>query len=110
MRRVRYLQQVGFLHQEDARWELGQAGREYISEGDVAMLLRIMCTRNVGLRSLLYALSAGPMTLSEVSAQQLDTSRIRMESRKDGHGETASELVAEHGSRRATNRRVCVDG
>ncbi|RRJ27585.1 HNH endonuclease, partial [Halocatena pleomorpha] len=73
MRRVSYLQQVGFLHQENDRWGLGYSGREYVSEGDVATLLRIMCTRNVGLRSLLYALSAGPMTLSEVSAQQLDT-------------------------------------
>lgn len=73
MRRVNYLQQVGFLHQDEDRWELSQVGRKYVSEGDVATLLRIMCTRNVGLRSLLYALSAGPMTLSEVSAQQLDT-------------------------------------
>ncbi|WP_221621740.1 HNH endonuclease, partial [Halocatena pleomorpha] len=73
MRRVNYLQQVGFLHQENDRWELSQTGREYVSDGDMATLLRIMCTRNVGLRSLLYALSAGPMTLSEVSAQQLDT-------------------------------------
>ncbi len=32
-----------------------------------------MCDRNVGLRSLMYALAAGPMTLAEVSEQQLDT-------------------------------------
>jgi len=36
-------------------------------------LLHIMCERNVGLRSLLYALSAAPMTLVEISNQQLDT-------------------------------------
>lgn len=73
MRRVSYLQQVGFLHHEGGQWDLGQAGCEYVQHDDVATLLRIMCTRNVGLRSLLYALSAGPMTLGEVSDQQLDT-------------------------------------
>ncbi len=73
MRRVRYLQQVGFLRQANDHWELGSAGQEYVEQGDVATLLRIMCDRNVGLRSLLYALVAGPMTLAEVSKQQLDT-------------------------------------
>ncbi|WP_205254483.1 MULTISPECIES: HNH endonuclease signature motif containing protein [Halorussus] len=73
MRRVRYLQQVGFLHQANDHWELGDAGREYVEQGDMETLLRIMCDRNVGLRSLLYALVAGPMTLGEVSDQQLDT-------------------------------------
>ncbi|WP_433632675.1 HNH endonuclease [Halomicrococcus sp. NG-SE-24] len=73
MRRASYLQQVGFLHQANDHWELGDAGREYIEQGDMATLLRIMCDRNVGLRSLLYALVAGPMTLAEVSDQQLDT-------------------------------------
>jgi len=73
MRRVRYLQQVGFLRQTDDYWELDDAGQEYVDQGDVATLLRIMCDRNVGLRSLLYALVAGPMTLGEVSEQQLDT-------------------------------------
>ncbi|PLK17724.1 HNH endonuclease, partial [Natronobacterium gregoryi] len=60
------------LHPNDY-WKLGDAGREYVQQGGVATLLRIMCDRNVGLRSLLYALSAGPMTLREVSDQQLDT-------------------------------------
>ncbi len=32
-----------------------------------------MSERNIGLRSLLYALSAAPMTLFEISTQQLDT-------------------------------------
>ncbi|WP_440009038.1 HNH endonuclease [Halomicrococcus sp. SG-WS-1] len=73
MRRASYLQQVGFLYQANDHWELGDAGREYIEQGEVATLLRIMCDRNVGLRSLLYALVAGPMTLAEVSDQQLDT-------------------------------------
>ncbi|QDX41858.1 HNH endonuclease [Salarchaeum sp. JOR-1] len=73
LRRVRYLQQVGFLRQANEHWELGDAGREYVEQGDVGTLLRIMCDRNVGLRSLLYALVAGPMTLGEVSEQQLDT-------------------------------------
>jgi len=73
MRRVSYLQQAGFLHQTNDYWELGDAGREYVEQGEVATLLRIMCDRNIGLRSLLYALAAGPMTIAEVSEQQLDT-------------------------------------
>jgi len=73
MRRVSYLQQVGFLHQENDWWVLGQVGREYVQDQRTETLLRIMCSRNVGLRSLLYALSAAPMTLAEISNQQLDT-------------------------------------
>jgi putative restriction endonuclease len=73
MRRVRYLQQVGFLKQKDDHWTLGDAGREYVQNQEIETLLRIMCNRNVGLRSLLYALSAGPMTITEISDQQLDT-------------------------------------
>jgi putative restriction endonuclease len=73
LRRVRYLQQVGSLRQANDHWELGDSGREYVEQDDMATLLRIMCDRNVGLRSLMYALAAGPMTLAEVSEQQLDT-------------------------------------
>ncbi|WP_210424216.1 hypothetical protein [Halorussus ruber] len=73
MRRVGYLRQVGFLREDDGYWLLGDAGREYVQHQDVTTLLRIMCERNVGLRSLLYALSAGPMTIMEISDQQLDT-------------------------------------
>lgn len=73
MRRVSYLQQAGFLRQATDHWQLGQAGQEYVKQQDTTTLLRIMCERNVGLRSLLYALSAGPMTRIEISDQQLDT-------------------------------------
>ena len=73
VQRLTYLERVGFLHREDERWELGQAGTEYFPEQETATLFRIMCSRNVGLRSLLYALSAGPMTIKEISDQQLDT-------------------------------------
>jgi len=73
MRRVSYLEQVGFLEQTTDGWQLGHPGREYRQEQDVETLLRIMCERNVGLRSLLYALSAAPMTLVEISNQQLNT-------------------------------------
>ncbi len=73
MRRVSYLEQVGFIEQTTDGWQLGHPGREYRQEQDIAMLLRIMCDRNVGLRSLLYALSAAPMTLDAISNQQLDT-------------------------------------
>lgn len=73
MRRVSYLQQVGFLQREDDQWNLGPAGTEYTQNHDIATLLQIMCERNVGLRSLLYALSVGPLTIEEISEQQLDT-------------------------------------
>jgi len=73
LRRVSYLQQVGFLRQADDHWELGDTGSTYVQQQETATLLRIMCERNVGLRSLLYALSAAPMSLGEISTQQLDT-------------------------------------
>lgn len=73
MRRVQYLRRAGFLHQEEGNWELGAAGKEYTQDYKIETLLRIMCDRNIGLRSLLYALSAGSMTIEEISAQQLDT-------------------------------------
>ncbi len=73
MRRVSYLQQVGFLRQADDHWELGDAGHRYTQQQNTATLLRIMCERNMGLRSLLYVLSAAPMSLSEISTQQLET-------------------------------------
>jgi putative restriction endonuclease len=73
MRRVSYLRQVGFLKQDGERWVLSEAGREYVQEQEVETLLQVMCARNVGLRSLMYALAAGPMVIEEISNQQLDT-------------------------------------
>ena len=73
MRRVRYLENVGFLHNPGNNWQLDALGEEYVDHQNTATLLRIMCDRNVGLRSLLYALSAAPMTLAEISSQQLNT-------------------------------------
>ncbi|MFD1646862.1 hypothetical protein [Haloarchaeobius litoreus] len=73
MRRVRYLRKVGFLAETADGWTLGPNGEEYTAEHDTATLLRIMCGRNVGLRSLLYALAVAPMTIEEIGAQQLDT-------------------------------------
>jgi putative restriction endonuclease len=73
MRRVSYLQQVGFLCRVNDHWKVDDAGREYTEQGDMTALLQIMCDRNVGLRSLLYSLVAGPMTIEEVGEQQLDT-------------------------------------
>lgn len=73
MRRLTYLQRVGFLNREDDRWKLGPAGREYVEHHQTETLYRIMCDRNIGLRSLLYELSVGPMTIDEISDQQLDT-------------------------------------
>lgn len=73
LRRVRYLRDVGFLRFDNDKWHLAELGEEYYTNQDTATLLHIMCERNVGLRSLLYALSAAPMTLTEISNQQLDT-------------------------------------
>jgi putative restriction endonuclease len=73
MRRVSYLEQAGFLTEPNVSWHLGDAGRAYIDSQDTETLYRLMCERNVGLRSLLYALLAGPMTITEISDQQLDT-------------------------------------
>lgn len=73
LRRVSYLEQVGFLREIDDSWKLDEAGAEYTEEPDPETLLRIMCERNVGLRSLLYELTVGPMTIGEISEQQLDT-------------------------------------
>jgi len=33
MRRVSYLQQIGFLCQTNEHWVLGDAGREYVEQG-----------------------------------------------------------------------------
>lgn len=71
MRRVEYLQNVGFLAREDDRWRLGPEGESYYPECDRETLTEIMCRRNLGLRSLLYALLAGPMSIEEISEQQL---------------------------------------
>jgi len=70
--KLSYLKSVGFLDQMDDVWTLGPLGTDVIA-GDRAQLAEIMCSRNVGLRSLLYALEAGPMTIEEVSEQQLRT-------------------------------------
>lgn len=73
LRRVDYLEDVGFLQLEGNRWVLGPEGETYRRDRTTAALLEIMVRRNVGLRSLLYALSAGAMTIEEISQQQLDT-------------------------------------
>lgn len=73
LRRISYLQQVGFLREERDRWSLGNPGREYVEDQETETLLRIMCDRNIGLQSLLYALKEGRMTSQEISDQQLDT-------------------------------------
>ena len=72
-RRVDYLHNVGFLEWDGERWTLGPEGEKYAYSWSTDVLLEIMCRRNVGLRSLLYALSAGPMTADEIGRQQLAT-------------------------------------
>lgn len=73
MRRIDYLEDVGFVQEEAGRWVLGPYGEQYTSGYETSTLVRIMCERNLGLRSLLYELSVGPMTIDEISDQQLDT-------------------------------------
>ena len=73
MRRVDYLEDIGFLTKNGQHWTLGPEGGRYITDHSTDTLLEIMCRRNIGLRSLLYSLSAGPMTIEEVSRQQLKT-------------------------------------
>lgn len=73
LRRVDYLEDVGFLRSDGTTWTLGTEGETYWADRTTETLLDIMVRRNVGLRSLLYALSAGPMTISEIGTQQLET-------------------------------------
>jgi uncharacterized protein YukE/ribosomal protein S19E (S16A) len=73
MRNVGYLQTVGFLERRGDRWEVGPQGREYRSSDDMDTLVRIMCNRNVGLWSLMTALTDGKMTIEAINDQQLST-------------------------------------
>lgn len=72
-RRIDYLEKVGFLDSTGQRWMLGQEGEAYVADQSTDRLLEIMCRRNVGLRSLLYALLPGPMTINEINQHQLRT-------------------------------------
>jgi len=73
LRRVTYIQNVGFIKKDESRWVLGDAGRKYVATKDTSTLFRIMCDRNIGLRSLMYELAATPLTIAEISEQQLKT-------------------------------------
>ncbi|MDG5821644.1 HNH endonuclease signature motif containing protein [Natronococcus sp. A-GB7] len=73
MRRIDYLEDVGLLTKNGQHWTLGPEGNRYITDQSTDTLLEIMCRRNIGLRSLLYSLSASPMTIEEISRQQLRT-------------------------------------
>lgn len=72
-RRVGYLASVGFLARENGHWHLGPEGQRYMREQSTETLVEVMCRRNVGLRSLLYALLPAPMTIEEIGRQQLET-------------------------------------
>ncbi|MGQ3722727.1 HNH endonuclease [Natrialba aegyptia] len=73
LRRCNYLQNVGFLAVQANEWTTGSEGERYLANQSTETLLEIMCRRNLGLRSLLYALSVGPMSIEEVGRQQLET-------------------------------------
>jgi len=73
LRRVHYLRNVGLLTEGDDHWQLGDAGKQYVANHSRETLARIMLDRNVGLRSLLYHLTAGPMTIDEIDVQQRET-------------------------------------
>lgn len=71
LRRVAYLEDVGLLVETDGYWNLGEEGETYWNDHSITTLGEILCRRNVGLRSLLYALTAGPMDIEAVNQQQL---------------------------------------
>lgn len=73
LRRCDYLEDVGFLEIHADEWDLGPEGQRYLANRSTETLLEIMCRRNLGLRSLLYALSVGPMSIDDVNRQQLKT-------------------------------------
>ncbi len=73
LRRCDYLEDVGFLVVRSTEWQLGSEGEHYVANRSTKTLLEIMCRRNLGLRSLLYALSVGPMSIDDVGRQQLNT-------------------------------------
>ena len=75
-RQINYLKGVGFLDVDGEQWTLGEKGREYFETRSTDILLDTMCRRNVGLRSLLYALRAGPMTIEDIGQQQLRTHSV----------------------------------
>ncbi|MFD1562195.1 SDR family NAD(P)-dependent oxidoreductase [Haloarchaeobius amylolyticus] len=68
-----YLEDIGFLTAENGIWTLDPEGKRYVTDHSTETLLEIMCRRNVGLRSLLYVLSVGPMTVEQIGRQQLET-------------------------------------
>lgn len=72
LRRCEYLENVGLLESDDD-WRPGLEGERYLADRSTETLLEIMCRRNLGLRSLLYALSVGPMSIEEIGHQQLET-------------------------------------
>ncbi|ERG97191.1 HNH endonuclease signature motif containing protein [Haloquadratum walsbyi] len=73
LRRIRYLDTIEILTQCDGRWYRGQAGRRYDENREMETLFTILSRRNVGLRSLLYALRERSMTIGSINDQQLKT-------------------------------------
>lgn len=71
-RRLDYLESVTILDENDDKWTLGPEGQYYVENQSPETLLEVMCRRNVGLRSLLYALAVGPMEIEDISHQQLE--------------------------------------
>lgn len=73
LRRIRYLDTIEILTQRDGQWHRGQAGRRYDENREMETLFSILSRRNVGLRSLLYALRERSMTIESINDQQLKT-------------------------------------
>ena len=78
MRHFEYLEDIGFLTAEIGVWTLGPKGKRYVADRSTETLLEIMCRRNAGLRSLLYALSVGAMSIEEIGRQQLEQPLLRL--------------------------------
>lgn len=75
-RRLRYIQNLGFIQETAAGWTLDKAGRRYLPNQDREVLFDIMAERNVGLQSLLFELAHRPMMIEEVNDFPLTTNEV----------------------------------
>lgn len=75
-RRLRYIQNLGFIEEDSSGWHLAAAGKRYLSNQEREVLFDIMAERNVGLQSLLFELADHPMTIDEINEFLLSTNEV----------------------------------
>jgi hypothetical protein len=63
---VRVLVALGFIELSNGQLSLTPAGREFIEEGDVALVCEALLARVVGVKELLVSLESGPRTMEEL--------------------------------------------